>query len=113
MDQYPSEVSIIFVIYFQVAIQVYFTAVMVHFFIFCYTKPELESSLRNIRCVRAKYCAFWLLVIFIMLLLQICSFYVAYTISDYNKKWLSVLHKISGGYECTSDSLWINVQLLQ
>ena len=53
------------------------------------------------------------MIVLCMIFFQVCCFYIAHTISDYNKHWLNVLRKASTGYGCTNDSLWINVQLLQ
>lgn len=112
MQAYPAEVSLKYVLWFQSIIQLYFLIVMVHFFCFCARGPKIDKSLRSMRCERAKYCGIWVTLVITMLLLEIASFYVAYTISVYNKHWLSVLREISSAYECTSDSLWINVNIL-
>lgn len=112
MRTYPAEVSLKYVLYFQAIILLYFLIVMIHFLFFCGAKPRIDNSLRSMRCARAKYCGIWLIIVAFMIVLEISSFYVAYTISDYNKYWLSVLRENSKSYTCTGESLWINVNIL-
>ena len=112
MSDYPAEVSIKYVLLFQAIIQLYFLAVLLHFLCFCAAKPKLEKSLRALRCMKVKYCGIWLIFVILMLGLEVASFYVAHTISQYNKHWLSVLRANANGYACTSQALWINVNVL-
>lgn len=62
--------------------------------------------------MQLKYCGIWLVLVLVMLFCQIGCFYISYVISVYNKHWLTVLRENSAGYECTNESLWINIVLL-
>ena len=91
MDSYPAEITMPYVMYFQLAILGYFVLVMIHFCVFAAKKPKIEHSLRAQKCLSCKYIGCWLILVFFMLAMQVSTFYMAYTISSYNTRWIEVL----------------------
>jgi len=64
-------------------------------------------------CVRIKYRTVWTLCLFCVFVAIFVSFRLAYQISLFNRYWLDVLNANQQSYLCTSDTLWLNVELLQ
>ena len=76
-------------------------------------KPQISNSLREWRCIRCKYGLVWATLVLGVFTVQFFAFVTIWAISDYNGRWLEVLDSIKEGYTCTSETLYVNVELLK
>ena len=97
----------------QSALLAYLTIVLFHFFSFAICKPKINNSLQEWRCIRLKYVFGWAILVAVALAIQYFSFTLIWPISDYYGHWLDVLDQIKEGYSCTSESIYVNVELLK
>ena len=98
---------------FQIAILGYLLLVLVHFFTFAFARPKINNSLREWRCIKCKYGLVWATLVFGFLTVQFFAFVTIWAIGDYNERWLEVLDSVKDGYACTSETLYVNVELLK